>query len=111
MQGAAATWVRSNCTNPKMVREVLRFLFDANAADVNCRLLIGGGLIRSGAAMLVHCFGGELFVFQLTDAQAAMQGVERRGMCLGHGRIPSPQTRARAKLAISLDRSGQREQP
>jgi hypothetical protein len=70
MQGPAATWVKANCTNPKLVKDLQRFLFDANAAGVNCWFLVGSGLIRSGAASLVHCFAKELFAFQLTDAQA-----------------------------------------
>jgi hypothetical protein len=101
---AAATWVKSNCTNPKLVRDVLRSLFDAKAAGVNCWFLIGGGLIRSGAASLVHCFAGELFVFQLTDAQAALRGVERQGVLTGRDRAPSMGTQAPVSAAISLDR-------
>jgi hypothetical protein len=104
MRGAAATWVRSNCINAKMVKDLLRFLFDASAAGANCWFLIGGGLLRSGSATLVHCFVGELFVFQLTDRQAALQGADSRTMCSGLGRSPFQQMRAPANVAISLDR-------
>ncbi len=104
MQGPAVNWVRANCTNPKLVKDLLRFLFDANAAGVNCWFLIGGGLVRSGTASLVHYFVRELFVFQLTNAQAAIQGVDRRGMCLGRSRVPLPEMKLVANLAISLER-------
>jgi hypothetical protein len=103
MPGSAARWVKSNCNNPKLVKDLLRFLFDASAAGVNCWFLVGGGLIRSGSASLVHCFVGELFVFQLTDAQAAIQGVDRQGMCLGRGRVPLPQVQSPVSIAISLE--------
>jgi hypothetical protein len=104
MQGAAANWVKSNCNNPQLVKDVLRLLFDANADGVNCWFLIGSGLIHSGKASLVHCFVGELFVFELTDAQAALRGVDRQGMCVGRGRGPLPEMRPPATIAISLDR-------
>jgi hypothetical protein len=101
---AAVTWVKTNCTHPKAVKDLSRFLFDANAAGVNCWFLAGGNLVRSGHATLVHCFCGELFTFPLTDAQAAARDVNRSGLCTGRSPyslalVPRPEN-----VAISLDR-------
>jgi hypothetical protein len=104
MQGPAINWARSNCTAPKVVKDLSRFLFDANAAGVNCWFLIGGGLVRSGIPSLVHWFGRELFVFQLSDAQAAIRGVDRQTMCVGRGHVPAMETQSPEYPAISLNR-------
>jgi hypothetical protein len=101
---AAANWIRTNCTNSKALGDLRRSVYDATAAGVNCWCLIGGGLLRSATPALLHCFVGELFVFQLTDAQAAIRGVDRGTMCVGRGRVPTPQMRAPAQLALSLSR-------
>ncbi len=73
MQTAAAAWVNANCAIPTVRSDLLHVLSEASLAGVDCWVLIGGGLISSGAATLLHCFAGELFAFQLTDAQAALQ--------------------------------------
>ena len=101
---AAITWVKANCTHAKAVKDLSRFLFDANAAGVNCWFLAGGSLVRSGHATLVHCFAGELFAFPLTDAQAALRGVNRSGLCTGRDPYSLTLLRRPESVAISLDR-------
>ena len=101
---AAINWVKANCTHPKAVKDLSQFLFDATAAGVNCWFLSGRSLCRSGHATLVHCFAGELFVFPLSDAQAAIRGVDRNGMCTGRSPYSLPFVGKPEKIAISLDR-------
>ena len=101
---AAVTWIKANCTHPKAVKDLSRFLFDADAAGVNCWFLASRGLCRSDHATPVHCFAGELFVFPLSDEQAAVRGVDHNGMCTGRSPYSLPMVGKPQNMAISLDR-------
>lgn len=71
LQELATAWMRANCPNADVQRDVLRQLDDAIGRSVGCSFVIGRNLTKSGAPYLVHCFCGELFAFQLTAQQAA----------------------------------------
>jgi hypothetical protein len=47
MTGPAANWVKANCTNPKMARDLTGFLFRLERRRRELRFLIGGRLTRS----------------------------------------------------------------
>jgi hypothetical protein len=100
----AVNWVKANCKCPPTMADLLRTLSEVTAAGVNCWACIGGALTNSGSAMLMSCFAGELFVFQLTDSQAYARGVSRVGMHVGRDRSRLPQMQPPARHLISLNR-------
>ena len=103
MYDAAMTWIRGNCPNQEFVEDLSRFMNASASAGVNCWFLIGGDMVRARVPFLLHCFDGELFLFQLTDSQAAARGVGRRGFKAANERLPSGVSPA-ARPAVALDR-------
>ena len=59
---------------------------EAVATGHDCFFILGGKLTKKKTPFLLHCFGEEMFIFQLTDAQAAARGVQRDTMCSGRNR-------------------------
>lgn len=100
----AVNWVRGNCIYPEAIRDLSRSLSDADAAGADCWFVIGGDLVRSAHATLVHWCAGELFVFPLTDAQAAARGVGRNGMRIDRTASRPDLAPPRVGMAISLER-------
>lgn len=74
-----------------------------DADGANCWFAVGSALTRSHLPFLLHCFGGELFVFQLTKAQAVAMEVEPSDMASNSGLTPDSIGPATAP-AISLER-------
>src|SRR5437764_636631 len=101
---AAINWVKANFSLPNVASDLRQFLFDSHAAGVNSWFIAGGGLLRSGQPTLVHCFADELFVFALTEQQAASRGVERNGILRGQSPLAMSIIRAPQAPMISLER-------
>jgi hypothetical protein len=78
----ATAWVRANCPNADLQRDVLQWLDEAIGQGVGCSFMIGRNLTKSGTPYLVHCFCGELFAFPLTLQQAS-------GLNLGDSKLVS----------------------
>jgi hypothetical protein len=70
LRDLAAAWLRKNCPNPKLQRDFMRQLDEAEQQRMNCSFVIGSGLVRNRKPYLVHCFGGEFFAFALRPHQA-----------------------------------------
>jgi hypothetical protein len=104
MPGAADNWVRSNCSSRKLAQETVQFLKQCSYAGLDCSFVVGGGLTRSGNAGLLHCFACEVFIHQLTDAQAATMGVGRDRSCCGYANKKSPLMRRAERDFASLRR-------
>lgn len=91
----ATAWVDANCPSTDVKRDFLRQLDDAIGRSFGCSFVIGRNLTKSGEPYLVHCFCGELFVFQLTSRQAAglnlgdSQLISTRGLN-AHNHDPRP---------------------
>jgi len=100
---AAINWVRANCPNPKLATDAGAAIDKAAAAGGNCWFAIGGRLTRSGAPCLLHWFGGEVFIFQLTPVQAMTMGLKPNVMVAHHDVQPDGLTFATSP-AISLER-------
>lgn len=86
LRDAAINWVRTNCPNRKLSWDVKEALDAAAAEGVNCWFAIGSGTTRSKVPFLLHCFSNEVFIFQLTAAQAAGMGLKANGMGCGRDR-------------------------
>src|SRR5258706_14716344 len=67
----AIGWVRANCLDPKLRSDLSQKLKDAMQRRVDCWFAVGPVLTRERTAYMIHCFAGELFIFQLTAEQAA----------------------------------------
>jgi hypothetical protein len=104
MYGAAVNWVRAECISPELARQTAHFLNACSAAGLDCSFVVGGALTRSGNAGVLNCFAGEVFVHQLTDAQAAAMGVARDGTCCTHSNKRSQVMRPPPRVALSLGR-------
>src|SRR5579863_3425121 len=74
-QTPAEKWVHANCTIEKMRQHLLNYLGKAHAQGVDCYVLLGSGFTPFGYAHWLAWVAGELFVFPLTDAQAAQIGL------------------------------------
>ena len=71
LKDAAINWVRSNCTDPKLQVDLSRKLKDVLQRKVDCWFAVGQALTRERVPYMIHCFAGQLFIFQLSNAQAA----------------------------------------
>jgi hypothetical protein len=73
-----ATWVEANCPDEAVQKNILKQADGAETDRHDYQVLIGGPLTKSGKAYLVRSYGGNLFVFALTDEQAAICGITGR---------------------------------
>ena len=72
LRDAALAWVKSHISLPPLQHEFMGHFDEAARTCTPCSLLFGRELGRNRKPYLVHCFAREFFVFQLTEAQAAM---------------------------------------
>lgn len=70
LRDLAMAWVRASCTDRRVQRDFVRHLNLAMKQGINCSFTIGHELTKAGKPYSVHCFAGELFVFELTPRQA-----------------------------------------
>lgn len=68
---AAVRWMEANCRDVQLRADLKRKLKDAMQRQSDCWFGIGPVLTKERAPYLIHCYAGELFIFQLTDRQAA----------------------------------------
>jgi hypothetical protein len=71
LKDAAIAWVRGNCTDQRLRSDLSRKLKDALQRRYDCWFAVGQTLTKERAPYMIHCFAGELFIFQLSPAQAA----------------------------------------
>jgi hypothetical protein len=102
LRDTAIAWVRNNCSNPKLLEDFASFVDEAAAKRANCRFIFGSGLTRREAPFLVHSFGNEMFIFQLSEAQAAARGA-KPGV-LASMRYPHPLEESPNKPILSIER-------
>jgi hypothetical protein len=79
--------MRGNVIDPRLHQDFERHFDHAARQGTNCYLALGPGLAKDGKPRLIHCFSGELFVFELTLAQSRQYklnpGQVMWGMCKG----------------------------
>jgi len=103
LREAAIRWVRTNCTSERFHVDFDRQLDEAMTLGVNCVFAIGEALTRVAKPYLLHWFGGELFIFELTSRQAARLGIGP--MSVRHARDPElVHDGAAAATSISLEK-------
>jgi hypothetical protein len=68
---AAMGWVKGNCPDPKLRADLRRKMKDALQRRIDCWFGIGPVLTRERVPYLIHCYAGELFIFQMTPEQSA----------------------------------------
>lgn len=100
---AAIQWVRANCPTRQVSWDVKAALEDADAAGANCWFVIGSRMTKGRVPYFIHCFAGEVFIFQLTEAQAKATGVHPMGMGKHRETRPDPIPAAPPPV-ISLER-------
>lgn len=71
LKNAAINWVRANCSDPKLRADFSRKITDVLQRRVDCWFAVGQALTRGRVPYMIHCFAGELFIFQISKAQAA----------------------------------------
>lgn len=98
----ANAWVQANCPNPKLRQDVAAAIATAQAERSDCWFIFGSKLTRRLVPYLLHCFGDEMFVFQLTEAQAAARGVKPGVLCSARHRHPLDD--APPKPIVSVER-------
>jgi hypothetical protein len=81
LEDLAAGWLEVNCPSPKMRREFMRGLLDAERKGRNFTVVIGRNLNKAHKPYLVCGHAGELFVFQLNPQQAANLQAADDQMC------------------------------
>lgn len=87
LRDAALVWIRSHLPDPRFQRDFENHLDDADARGLTCFLVIGPGLTTDGEPYLMHCFCGELFIFQLTHDQARNLKVQDNHVHWGTGLV------------------------
>lgn len=83
----AATWVQANCPNPAVHKDFLGHLDHAVARGVGCTFLVGRELTKRAKPMLVACYCGELFAFELTKRQAKQLKMRANALTLSSGAV------------------------
>jgi hypothetical protein len=81
LKDAAINWVRANCRDPKLRADFTRKLSDVLQRRVACWFAIGQALTRERQPYMIHCFADELFIFQLSLAQAKGLMLAPDAMC------------------------------
>ncbi|HUG91647.1 MAG TPA: hypothetical protein VML55_12475 [Planctomycetaceae bacterium] len=95
-----SSWAQSVSPAGDVCRAIVSNARKAEQQRHNCHFLIGAKLTRSGRAHLVHCYDGELFVFELTRDQAAREKMLGRVMQFV---VDGPRPSADAPAAIHLE--------
>ena len=75
MLSSLLSWVEANCPSQRVRRDIFALAQAAENQQRDCHFAIGWKLTRCRRAYLVHSFGGEVFVFNLTNDQARMFGL------------------------------------
>ena len=70
LRDAAIAWIRSHVPDPRIQADFVRHFDGSSQQGRNCYLAIGPRLTTDGKPRLVHCFCDNLFIFELTPAQA-----------------------------------------
>jgi hypothetical protein len=70
LRDTAIAWIHANLPHPVFQRDFEKHFDEATAVGLNFYLMIGRGLTTDGKLRLLHFFGGELFIFELTQQQA-----------------------------------------
>jgi hypothetical protein len=70
LRDAALAWMRSSVIDPRLVQDFERHFDHATQQGINCFLALGPGLTKDAKPRLLHCFCGELFIFELTLSQS-----------------------------------------
>jgi hypothetical protein len=70
LRDAALAWIRANVSDQRFHQDFERHFDQATEERSNCFLALGPGLARNGKPHLIHCFCGELFVFEMSPLQA-----------------------------------------
>lgn len=83
LRETALAWVQANCPLRALQRDVGQFLDASAARGHDCWMVIGRDLTRRRQPFLLQCFADELFVFQLTEQQAAARDVGPAGLLQG----------------------------
>lgn len=102
LKDAAINWVRANCTDLKLRADLSRKLKDVLQRRVECWFAVGGALTRERVPYMIHCFASELFIFQLSEAQAASLMVAPDALMCNTDPNPTPVVERVLPLAISL---------
>jgi len=109
LRDAASNWVRSHLSGSRFHATVERQLEEATALGYNYYLVMGTDSTRDGKPYLMHCYCGELFVFELTFKQARRFKIPRGQFLWGTGalagRLESPETPAVAITGLAIERA------
>lgn len=98
----ASGWVQANCPDPAVGSDLIRRLTEAEDKRLSCSFTIGAALTKSGTPCLVHCYAGQLFVFQLTPDQAQRLEIgQKRMRCTEH--VESQAADPNLSIYVSLD--------
>jgi hypothetical protein len=104
LKDAAIHWVRANCTDPKLRADFSRKLKDVLQRRLNCWFAVGSALTRTGAPYMIHCFAGELFIFQLSSEQAVGLKLAPNALAESSDLCPAGFSRRSEHLAVSLSK-------
>jgi hypothetical protein len=80
LRDVALGWIRSNIRDERFHWDFARRYDQAVRQGANCYLALGPGVTDTGKPQLMHCFCDELFIFEITPAQA-------RAYNLGAGQV------------------------
>lgn len=84
-----AAWFQANCPAGVVQKVVFDSVLRAEQQRHDYHVVIGGRLTKSGQSYLVQTYGGNLFVFALTDEQLHHYGIsEMHSRFLNDGRRP-----------------------
>ena len=103
LRDAAINWVRANCIDPKLQSDFSLKLKDVLQRRVDCWFAVGQALTRERVPYMIHCFAGELFIFQLNPAQAA--GLMLSPNALAESSDPHPEAASRSAIQPLLSLS------
>jgi len=66
LSDSALSWIRSHCPDPRFLQDFSRHFDKAAEQKLNCFLVIGPKVTKDGKPRMMHCFCGNLFIFELT---------------------------------------------
>ena len=99
---AAVAWTEANCRDVQLRADLKRKLKDAMQRQSDCWFGLGPVLTKEHAPYLIHCFAGELFIFQLTDRQAAVILPAPNALASSIDQRPPGSNRCAGEVLVSL---------
>lgn len=104
LKDAAINWVRANCRDPKLGADFSRKLNNVLQRRVACWFAIGQSLTGERQPYMIHCFADELFIFQLSNAQAKGLMLAPDAMCSSFDPRPAAARQKVLPRIVSISR-------